>query len=97
MRLHPVTSLMIVGVMLKLSVLAISLAGLVAWVIHDDAELIEPASMLGAIIQPMSRNLRGLAEAAAMAGAAFWVEALVRVHGRLQHLNLQASEEKAHA
>jgi len=100
MRLHPVTWLMIIGVMLKLGVLAITLAGLVASVVYVETDGMRPedaAFMLGAITEPMAWNLRELAETALLVGTAIWIEALVRLHGRLQHLNTQALGEKAHA
>jgi D-arabinose 1-dehydrogenase-like Zn-dependent alcohol dehydrogenase len=100
MRLHPVTWLMIVGVMLKLGVLAITLASLVASVVYvetDGMRAEDAAFLLGVITAPMAWNLRELAETTLLVGTAFWIEALVRVHGRLQFLNTQTLGEKAHA
>ena len=99
MRLHPVTWLMIMGAMLKLGVLAVSMAGLIASVVYIEADSLAPidtAFLLGVITQPMSWNLRDLAQAAALVGVAFWVEALVRINRRLVELNSQAMGKIAH-
>lgn len=98
MRLHAVTWLVILGAMLKLAVLAIAHADLVAAVVYADRlQLIDPGLMLGVITPSMAWNLRDLAQTAALVGAAFWIEALVRIHGRLHYLNRKIPGEKIRA
>lgn len=100
MRLHPVTSLLLVGAMLKLAVLTYHFAGLVEIVVHTERYFLQPVDpefVLGSMTQPMSSTLRELAEVTGLVWGAIWVEGLVRVHGRLKRFNLKAGERKAHA